>query len=190
MRVRPLPLACVLIALLFVAACPAANPAPAEAPPADGPLAAVAPFVGGEWRIEGGWKNGEALKARETFEWGLAKKFVEVRTFVSRNDGSGEYERYRGVFAVKDGKLVSYNFAEDGSNTLDDVTVERKVLKIRRAITNVDVPTVILQEIERVGNDTFKWRVWLERDGKKDQIMDGEWVRKKAEAPAAKTAKP
>ena len=91
--------------------------------------------------------------------------------------GSGEYERYRGIFAVKDGKLVSYNFAYDGGNTLDDVSVEGNVLKIRRAVTNVDVPTVIHQEIERAGDDKFKWRVWLEREGKKDQIMDGEWTR-------------
>ena len=153
----------------------AADEAP---PPSDGPLAAVAPFVGGEWHIDGKWANGEALKARETFEWGLAKKFVEVRTFVAKNDGSGEYERYRGIFAVKDGKLVSYNFAYDGGNTLDDVSVDGKVIKLKRAVTNVDVPTVILQEIERTGDDTFRWRVWLERDGKKDQIMDGEWKRR------------
>ena len=165
----------VMSVLVFAAVAVDADDAP---PPTDGPLAAVAPFVGGEWHIDGKWMNGEALKARETFIWGLGNKFIEVRTWVSRNDGSGEYERYRGVFAVKDGKLVSYNFAYDGGNTLDDVTVDGKVLKIRRAVTNVDVPTVILQEIERTGDDAFRWRVWLERDGKKDQIMDGEWKRR------------
>ena len=129
--------------------------------------------------IDGKWVNGESLKARETFTWGLGNKFVEVRTFVSRNDGSGEYERYRGVFAVKDGKLVSYNFAYDGGNTVDDVTVDGKVLKIKRTVSNVDVPTIIHQEIERVGDDTFHWRVSLEREAKTDKIMDGEWVRRK-----------
>ena len=163
-----------------------------DAPPlTDGPLAVLAPFIGGEWHIDGAWANGEALKARETFSWGLGNKFVEVRTWVSRNDGSGEYERYRGIFAVKDGKLVSYNFAFDGGNTLDDVTVDGKVLKIKRAVTSTDAPMVILQEIEPVGEDKFKWRVWLERDGKKDQIMDGEWVRRKSSAdkPAPKAEK-
>ena len=167
----------------------AARGADDAAPPTDGPLAALVPFVGGEWVIDGKWTSGEALKAREVFTWGLGNKFVEVRTWVSRLDGSGEYERYRGVFAVKDGKLVSYNFAYDGGNTLDDVSVEGNVLKIRRAVTNVDVPTVIHQEIERAGNDKFKWRVWLERDGKKDQIMDGEWIRRKAST-AAEPTKP
>jgi hypothetical protein len=176
MRARTVLAAFLFASLTALTAAPAADDA---STPTDGPLAAVAPFIGGEWVIDGKWMNGEALKAREVFAWGLANKFVEVRTFVSRNDGSGEYERYRGVFAVKEGKLVSYNFAFDGGNTLDDVTVDGNVLKLRRGVTNVDVPTVIHQEIERVDNDKFKWRVWLEREGKKDQIMDGEWVRAK-----------
>jgi hypothetical protein len=176
MRVRTAVAAFLFGSLIALAAAAGADDAAA---PADGPLAAVAPYVGGEWTIDGKWKNGEALKAREVFTWGLGNKFVEVRTWVSRDDGSGEYERYRGIFAVKDGKLVSYNFAYDGRNTLDDVSVEGNVLKIRRAVTDVDAPTVIHQELERAGDDKFKWRVWLERDGKKDQIMDGEWVRRK-----------
>ena len=172
--------ALVLAASIFsLAALIPASRAADDAPSADGPLAIIAPFVGGEWHIDGKWANGEALKAREVFTWGLGNKFVEVRTFVSRNDGSGEYERYRGVFAVKDDKLVSYNFAYDGGNTVDDVTVEGKVLKIGRTVANVDVPTVIHQEIERAGDDAFRWRVSLERDGKTDKIMDGEWVRKR-----------
>ena len=174
MRIRS---AIVAFHSVFLIALASAAGADDNAPPTDGPLAAVAPFVGGEWLFDGKWMNGEALKAREVFAWGLGNKFVEVRTFVTRNDGSGEYERYRGVFAVKDGKLVSYNFAYDGGNTQDDVSVEGNVLKLRRAVANADVPTVVRQEIERAGDDKFKWRVWLERDGKKDQIMDGEWVR-------------
>ena len=174
MRVRATLAALLFAPMTLLTAARGADDAP---PPADGPLAAVAPFVGGEWVIDGTWANGEALKAREVFAWGLGNRFVEVKTFVSRNDGSGEYERYRGVFAVKDGKLVSYNFAYDGGNTVDDVSVEGNVVKLRRAVTNADVPTVIHQEIERAGDDKFKWRVWLEREGKKDQIMDGEWTR-------------
>src|SRR3954470_7278587 len=101
MRVRPV-LAAFLLGCTTVLA--AARGADDAAPPTDGPLATLAPYVGGEWHIDGKWTNGESLKAREVFTWGLGNKFVEVRTFVTRNDGSGEYERYRGVFAVKDGK--------------------------------------------------------------------------------------
>lgn len=159
------------------------------APAAEGPLAAIAPYVGGEWRIDHKWDNGEALKARERFEWGLANKFVEVRTWVSRNDGSGAYERYRGVFGVKDGKLVSYNFSYNGENTVDEATVEGKVIKIRRVVTGA-TPMVIRQEVELLEPNRRRWRVWIERDGKTEQIMDGEWVRRSADAPAKKADKP
>src|SRR5438552_9713750 len=99
MRLKPFAMTCVIICISGFA--PVARTADDTPTPADGPLAAVAPFVGGEWHIDGKWVNGESLKAREILTWGLGNKFVEVRTFVSRNDGSGEYERYPGVFAVK-----------------------------------------------------------------------------------------
>lgn len=168
------PLVPALLALFAVA--PAARSADDDAAPT-GPIMAVAPFVGGEWRIEGNWAGGEALTARETFEWGLNKKFVESRTWVTRNDGTGEYERYRGIFAVKDDKLVSYNFSFDGSSTMDEVQVQGKVIKVTRQVP--DRQMVIRQEIELTGPDKFKWRVWLERQGKSEQIMDGEWTRQR-----------
>lgn len=160
---------------LFAVTAPARSADDDAAP--TGPLVAVAPFVGGEWRIDGNWANGEALKARETFEWGLGKKFVESRTFVARNDGTGEYERYRGIFGVKDDKLVSYNFSYDGTSTVDAVEVQGKVLKITRQVP--DRQMTIRQEIEPTGPDKFKWRVWLDREGKSEQIMDGEWTRQR-----------
>ena len=175
MRVRITLAAVLFVTLTALAPTRGADDA---APPADGPLAALAPFVGGEWHIDGKWANGEALKAREVFTWGLGHKFVEVRTWVSRNDGSGEYERYRSVFAVKDGKLVSYNFAYDGDNTVDEATVDGKTLKIKRDVAGPS-PMVIRQEIELVEADKFRWRVSMERDGKSEQIMDGEWTRRR-----------
>ena len=81
--------------LALAAFVPLALAADDATPQVNSPLGAVAPFIGGEWHIDGKWVNGESLKARETFEWGLAKKFIEVRTYVSKSDGSGEYERYR-----------------------------------------------------------------------------------------------
>src|SRR4051794_10312832 len=86
MRVRPV-LAAFLLGCTTVLA--AARGADDAGPPTDGPLAAVAPYVGGEWHLDGTWTNRQALKAREVFTWGLGNKFVEVRTWVSRADGSG-----------------------------------------------------------------------------------------------------
>jgi hypothetical protein len=144
--------------------------APAELTP-------LVPFIG-EWTLDGHWASGEALKAREKAEWGLNKKFITVSTFVSRNDGSGEYERYRAVYAVKDGKLVLYNFAFDGESSVDEMKVNGKVIDVRRKAKTTDgSEMVIRQQLEFTRADKFRWRVWLDRDGNSQQIMDGEWVR-------------
>jgi len=147
----------------------------ADAPAALQPLAALV----GEWTLDGNWSNGEALMARETMEWGLNRKFINVRTWVTRNDGSGEYERYQSVYGVKDGKIVLYNFAYDGDSSVDEVKVNGKVIDIRRKAKTPDgAEMVIRQEIEPDGKDKFRWRIWLDRDGNSQQIMDGVWVRK------------
>ena len=145
--------------------------------PAGGPLAALAPFVGGEWHFEGNWANGEPLKARETFEWGLGKKFITTRTWVTNKDGT-EYERYQSTYGVKDGKPVMYNFAYDGESSVDEVKLNGKVIDIRRKAKTPDGEMTIRQEIELTAKDTFRWRVWLDRGGQSQQLIDGEWVRK------------
>ena len=148
-----------------------------DAPAGDGPLAALAPFIDGEWHFDGKWANGEPLKAREVFEWGLGKKFVTTRTWVINNNGD-EYERYRSTFAVKDGKPVMYNFAYDGESSVDEVKVSGKVIDVRRSAKTPAGEMVIRQEIELTEKDKFRWRVWLDRDGESQQIIEGDWVRK------------
>ena len=164
-----------VLTLSGAAAAGAADEAGGDVPAA---LEALAPLVGGEWTIDGKWMNGEALKAREKFEWGLNRKFITCRTWVSNNDGTGEYERYQAVFAAKDGKPVLYNFSHNGDSSVDEVKVNGKVLDIRRKVVSTQGETTIRQEIELTGKDTFRWRIWLDRDGESRQIMDGEWVRK------------
>jgi hypothetical protein len=175
-------IAVALCATLLAAVCLSSRAGGADESAGETPteLAPLAQFIG-EWTIDGHWANGEALKARETAEWGLNRKFIEVRTWVSRNDGSGEYERYRSIYSVKDGKLVLYNFAYDGGSSVDEMKVNGKVIDVRRKAKSPDGgEMVIRQELEFTGSDKFQWRVWLERDGNSQQIMDGQWVRKSA----------
>jgi hypothetical protein len=147
-----------------------------EASDPAGALAVVEPYVG-EWVIDGKWASGEPLKGREKFEWGLNKKFITCRTWVTSQEGT-EYERYQSTYAVKDGKLVLYNFAYDGDSSVSDVKVEGKVIDVRRQMNSPQGEMVIRQEVEMTDKNKFRWRVWLDRDGESQQIMDGEWVRK------------
>ena len=71
-----------------------------------------------------------------------------------------------------------YNFSHNGDSSVDEVKVNGKVLDIRRKVVSTQGETTIRQEIELTGKDTFRWRIWLDRDGESRQIMDGEWVRK------------
>src|SRR4051812_47154159 len=77
-----------------------------------GPHDAVAPYVGGEWRINGAWKDGNQLQARATYEWGVGKKFIIAKTFVS--GANKEYQRYTTIFGEQDGKLMAWGFVFDG----------------------------------------------------------------------------
>lgn len=140
------------------------------------PLDRVALLIG-EWRIEAQWAGGEALKGRQTYEWGLNKKFVVARTYVTKNDGSGEYQRYESVFAVKDGKLVSYNFAFDGTSSVSEGLLDGDTLRVKREVEGPNGAMVIKQELELTSGAQSRWRVWVERDGKQEQVMDGTWVR-------------
>jgi hypothetical protein len=144
----------------------------------DNPLAPVEPLLG-EWTIDATWAGGQPLKARQTYTRHLNDKFIVARSILPRDDGSGEYVRYETFFAPKDGKLVSYNFSHDGQNDVRPVEVEGKVLRFRSERAVDGGKMTIDQTIELTDNDTIAWKVWIERDGNRTQIMDGQWKRKK-----------
>jgi hypothetical protein len=162
-----------VIALVVLISC---APAMAADDAAASPLDKVAKLIG-QWRIEAQWSSGEALKGRQTYEWGLGKKFIVAKTFVTKNDGSGEYQRYETVMAVKDGKLISYNFTYDGTSSVVEMQIEGDTLRSRREIQRDNGAMVIKQELELTAADKSRWKVWIDRDGKEEQVMDGTWVR-------------
>ena len=141
-----------------------------------GPLEKVARLLG-EWRIEAQWTGGEALKGRQTYEWGLNKKFIVAKTFVTKNDGSGEYQRYESVFGVKDGKLVSYNFTYDGTSSVSEAQLDGDTLRITGKVGGSGGAVVIKQELVLSTGTESRWQVWVVRDGKEEQVMDGTWRR-------------
>jgi hypothetical protein len=135
-------------------------------------LATLEPYIGGEWIMDGQWADGTPLKAREVFEWGVGKKFVRVRTFVTAE--TGEYQRYEGMYGVKDGKLTGWNFSYDGSSQVGEWKVEGKKLS-----TTSDMPggVTLRQSFELVEPDKFHWMVGTEKDGQYTPMFDGFWVR-------------
>jgi hypothetical protein len=142
----------------------------------ESPIDALAPLIG-QWHIDARWMpSGQPLKARVVFEWGPGKKFVISRTFITR-EGSEEYERYHEVFGVVDGKLVDHLFDYEGNIHTREFQSDGKLLKSEWKVEKSTEPTSIRQELEISAPDKLQWRIWLTRDGKTEQIMDGTWVK-------------
>ncbi len=160
---------------------------PAAAPPSTAPsggaadasvIEPIVPYVGGEWRIKATWAGGDALEAREVFEWGVGKKFISCKTFVSKPDG-GEYQRYETIFGAKDGKFTAWGFVFDGHTDVTEFHVDGKKLSSTKPMAEGGT---LHQSIELVDPNKFHWVVEVEKDGKTERVMDGYWVREASAA--------
>lgn len=170
------------IALLFVVLASSWAAAPTTAPSKADPLQALVPFIG-EWKIDTTWKDGNPLKARDVYEWGVGKKFIVAKTFVQKPDGT-EYQRYETIFGVQDGKLMAWEFVFDGKTDSMEFQVDGKKLVCAKPMdAPAGKPKVILhQSLELVDANSFRWKVAIEQDGKMNELMDGTWVRESSAA--------
>lgn len=163
----------------------AAAPAKAVSEQSGDPLKLLEPYIGGQWKCTGAWSNGEKLIAREVYTWGPGKKFVNVKTYLTGPDG--EYQRYEGMYGVKDGKLVSWSFAYDGTVDFVEWTVDGRKWSVVQNRTSADgSPIAVHQTIEMVEPDRFRWVLEVESGGKKQTMFDGFWVREEGSSASAK----
>jgi hypothetical protein len=88
-------------------------------------------FVGGEWRINGAWKDGAPIQGREVFEWGVGKQFIICKTFLATP--KGEYQRYETIFGEQDGKLMAWGFTYDGHMDATEFNVDQKKMSSPQA---------------------------------------------------------
>src|SRR4051812_30682834 len=142
-----------------------------------GPLDAVAPYVGGEWRIDGAWKDGNPLQARATYEWSVGKKFIIAKTFVGEPNKA--YQRYTTIFGEQDGKLMAWGFVFDGHHDVSEFKIDGKRLHSDKPMPAADGSkgSTLHQSIEMTEPNQFKWIVSIESKGEDKPIMDGVWVR-------------
>lgn len=154
----------------------AAQPAQAQSGPASDPLKLLEPYIGGEWHCTGAWSTGEKLVARETFTWGVGKKFVNVKTYVTGPEG--EYQRYEGVYGVKDGKFTGWSFAYDGISDTTEWTIDGNRWYTAKTHKSADGGEyTIHQSVELVAPDKFHWLLEMEQNGTRSTMFDGYWVR-------------
>jgi hypothetical protein len=145
---------------------------------ADNKLAALERFAG-EWAVEGRWSDGQSLHARTIYEWGLGKKILKAKTFVT--DGEKEYQRYEAILAWHPEKksLFHISFAFDGG--LSEYLIENKdkdTFLIGWIPFAESKPANVRQTIRFLDNDRFQWVVSI-RDGEGwKQLIDASWKRK------------
>jgi hypothetical protein len=166
--------------ILWVLPIAGAAPAGDEQPAADkGHLAPLARFVGGQWVIHGRWSNGEDLKARSVYEWGIANKIIVAKTYVM--NGDKEYHRYEGIFAwhPKKKSLVQFSFAYNGDLTETVMEIKDKdTVHVGWTPYNPGQPGNVRQVLKFQDDNSFVWTVALKNGDKWDQIMEGTWERK------------
>jgi hypothetical protein len=168
----------VMLAGLMLRKAGAQGPASDPAKKVD-PMALLAPFVG-EWHVNGKWAGGESLQARGVYEWGLGKKILIAKTFVT---GAGkEYQRYESIMAwhPKKKSLYEITFAFDGS--IKEVLIEpkhRNTLHIGYTPFHSDQPENLRQIIKFTDHDHFVWTVTLKQGEEWKQLIEATWERKK-----------
>jgi hypothetical protein len=141
-------------------------------------LAPLARFVGGQWIVHGKWSSGEELRARSTYEWGLARKIIAAKTFVM--NGDKEYQRYEGVMAWHPAKksLFEISFAFNGE--LTEVLMEpvqADTLRIGWTPYDPERPSKVRQTIKFLDNDTFLWTVLVKSGDNWQQLIEATWRR-------------
>ncbi len=153
-----------------------------EVPAAQDKLAPLAAFVGGEWATRGYWSNGEELRARNIFAWGVGKKIIKVRTYATRSDGE-EYLRYEAVMAWHPRKksLVEISFAYDGR--IQEYILEPAgddTLRIGWTPYYEGDQPKIRQTLRFVGRDRFVWQVFARAEDGWEQLIESTWHRREA----------
>jgi hypothetical protein len=160
--------------IVLIALCAAAR---AQTTQPSSAVDAVAPYIG-EWHINATWAGGNALDARNVFEWGLNKKFIVVKTFVKQEDGK-EYQRYEGIYADHEGKLMYYNFRFDGEADVRPMECKGHNVSNSWSVSEKDgSATNLRQSVELIDDNHFRWQVATQqKDGPWQTIMDGTWER-------------
>jgi hypothetical protein len=169
----------IALTLLVVPSVSACAQEKADGSTAADPIAPLGRFVGGEWKVEGKWSNGQELRARSVYVWGVNKKVIMAKTFVQDGKG-GEYQRYEDVmfWHPQQKRLMLHTYAFNGAFG-ETVTECPEANKLRFGFTPVtaDKPSKVRQTIVFTDDDTFTWKVEMQNKDKWEQLIEATWKR-------------
>jgi hypothetical protein len=154
-------------ALLLVAALSAlAPPVGAES----NPLEAFKDLVGGRWRAQGTWANGQEFLQEIEFRWDLGQQIVIAESYGPVEQGSDELtHRNHGIRAwfPEKGKVWFWEFDVFGGLTQGEITFEGTRILMTYGYGDGDQKMKLRDTWARVDADTYEFTV--------QQLEDGEW---------------
>ena len=125
------------------------------------PLGCWAGLVGGEWHAAGAWEAGWPFVARVQAEWGPAKSYLRVRTFIPVE--GGEYLRYDSIYYAHPGKkkLAYLAASYDGTVATGTFTIGEDTVTFVYPGAGDD-PRSVKSTWQFTDADTCRWTVWQE----------------------------
>lgn len=161
-------------ALLLMATCSSAQ----TTRPAS--LDLLRPFLGGEWKTEGKWANGNPLRAVMKFDWLLAEKHLRAEGFTVDEAGN-QQPRDVSIFSIAEGQLVQHVFAADGNaRRAVGHVAEDGAIVFEWSRPNADGSATALKQIIRlVDQDTAQQQFLMHIRGEWHTLLDTTWHRQK-----------
>ncbi len=172
----------------LVIACLACLPfaiAEEEAEPAH-PLGCWAGLVGGEWHARGSWETGSPFVARLKAEWGPAKSFLRLKTFIPVKDG--EHVRYDAVYYLHPAKKKPAYFSAgyEGAASAGTFEIREDTVTFVHPVAG-DASRGLKSTWQFVTKDRCRWIAWQGESDRWTKLIAVEFVR--GEQPAKKLIK-
>ena len=184
-----------VVAVVLLAICPRtdADDSRAATQPSATPDKPLAIFqrILGTWRGEAHWSNGEELRTRVKYEYGVGEHVVKVSSFVVKQ--SGEHTLVYETFVwhhPRDRQLRFISISNGGALYEGTVTGTRDELMFQWSAYLQDRKADYKQSLKMKGDDAYGWTVWQKSPaGQWKQIIDAVLTREPATPRSARRAR-
>jgi len=140
-------------------------------------LKGFAPFIG-TWVIDGKWKDGRPIWAKNVYTVGMDGNFVVAKTY-TKEGGEKAYQRYMTIWRwdEESEKVVAHGFVNDGSYQETESTIDLSD-EGKPAVSSITStkgsPVAIEQTVKLIDEKSYSWTVSTSVT-KPAVIMDGVW---------------
>lgn len=141
---------------------------------ADNPLMKLRNLIGGTWKIEGQWKNGDKFEQRITNEWGVGQKIIKSQTFGIINPETNITGlRSEGIraFNAQNGQIEFWEFDIFGGITTGKILIDENKI-IFEYVYNTPNGKFQMRDVwEKDSNDKYRYSILQNRNDEWNIIM-------------------